>query len=317
MRNSGNFSVTVLPTIPEKFAHLPLPPPSRGYDLVRFLPFILVHVACLGVFWTGARPIDWAVFGLFYFFRIFGVMAGYHRYFSHRTFKTSRAFQLVLAVLAMTTGQKGVLWWAAHHRNHHKFSDLPWDVHSPVQHSFMHSHVGWICERGSSVTDYDKVKDFAKYPELRWLNENWMWVPIALGTLTYLALGWSGLVVGFFFSTVAVWHATFLVNSLSHVIGKRRFATDDYSRNHWLIAIVTIGEGWHNNHHHYQASVRQGFYWWEIDLCYYVLRLLAWCGIVWDLRLPPAAVLAEGRARDAAARSGAAMPVPVPVVEVP
>ncbi len=271
--------------------------------MVRFLPFMLVHVACFGALWTGARPIDWVVCGLFYFFRIFGVMAGYHRYFSHRTFKTSRVFQFVLALLAETTGQKGVLWWAAHHRNHHKFSDLPWDVHSPVQHSFMHSHVGWIAERGTEVTDYDRVKDLAKYPELVWLNEHWMWPPILLGTITYLTLGWSGLFVAFCLSTVGVWHATFLVNSLSHVVGKRRFDTVDASRNHWLIAIFTIGEGWHNNHHHYMGSVRQGFYWWEIDICYYVLKLLSWFGIVWDLRVPSEEMLAEGRARDAAARA--------------
>ena len=282
--------------------------------MVRFLPFMLVHVACFGALWTGARPIDWVVCGLFYFFRIFGVMAGYHRYFSHRTFKTSRVFQFVLALLAETTGQKGVLWWAAHHRNHHKFSDLPWDVHSPVQHSFMHSHVGWIAERGTEVTDYERVKDLSKYPELVWLNEHWMWPPIILGTITYLTLGWSGLFVAFCLSTVLVWHATFLVNSLSHVVGKRRFDTVDASRNHWLIAIFTIGEGWHNNHHHYMGSVRQGFYWWEIDICYYVLKMLSWCGVVWDLRVPTAEMLVEGRARDAAARAErAAGRVRVPV----
>ncbi len=303
--------MNVRPTIPEKFSHVPLPPPSAGYDLVRFLPFMLVHVACFGALWTGARPIDWVVCGLFYFFRIFGVMAGYHRYFSHRTFKTGRVFQFILALLAESTGQKGVLWWAAHHRNHHKFSDLPWDVHSPVQHSFMHSHVGWIAERGTEVTDYDRVKDLTKYPELVWLNKNWMWPPVILGTLTYLTLGWSGLFVSFCLSTVLVWHATFLVNSLSHVIGKRRFDTADASRNHWLIAIFTIGEGWHNNHHHYMGSVRQGFYWWEIDICYYVLKLLSWCGVVWDLRVPSAEMLAEGRARDAAARAAGRVRVPV------
>jgi len=297
--------VNVRPPIPEKFSRLPLPPPHRGYDLIGFLPFILVHVACFGALWTGARPIDWVICGVMYLVRIFGVMAGYHRYFSHRTFKTSRAFQLVLAVLAETTGQKGVLWWASHHRNHHKFSDLPWDWHSPVQRGFWHSHVGWIAERGTEVTDFDRVKDFAKYPELRALNKHWMWPPVLLGFATYFAFGWSALFVGFFLSTVLVWHATFLVNSLSHVVGKRRFATEDTSRNHWLIAFFTLGEGWHNNHHHYMGSVRQGFYWWELDVTYYVLRALAWCGVVWDLRVPPPEMLAEGRARDAAARAAA------------
>ena len=304
------------PPIPERFSRLPLPEPHRGYDLVPFAPFILVHLACLGALWTGARPIDWAICGVMYLVRIFGVMAGYHRYFSHRTFKTGRAFQLVLALLAQSTGQKGVLWWAARHRHHHKFSDLPWDVHSPVHHGFWFAHIGWIAARGTETTDYDRVKDLARYPELRWLNVHWMWPTVTLGFATYFAFGWSALFVGFFLSTVLVWHATFLVNSLSHVVGKRRFATNDTSRNHWLIALVTLGEGWHNNHHHDMGSVRQGFYWWEIDVTYYVLKVLAWCGVVWDLRVPSAEVLAEGRARDAAAREAARTGVPA-VPEVP
>jgi stearoyl-CoA desaturase (delta-9 desaturase) len=292
------------PTIPEKFSRLPLPPPGTGYDFIGFLPFVLVHVACLGALWTGARPIDWVICGAMYLVRTFAVMAGYHRYFSHRTFKTSRAFQFVLALAAETTGQKGVLWWASHHRNHHKFSDLPWDWHSPIQRGFWHSHLGWIAERGTEHTDLERVKDLAKYPELRWLDRHWMWPIVGLGFATYFVAGWSALFVGFFLSTVLTWHATFLVNSLSHVVGKRRFATEDSSRNHWLIALFTLGEGWHNNHHHCMGSVRQGFYWWEIDVTYYVLRMFAWCGLVWDLRLPTPEILAEGRARDAEARAG-------------
>jgi stearoyl-CoA desaturase (delta-9 desaturase) len=288
--------------IPERFAHLPLPEADRGVDWMGFAPFIAVHLACFGALWTGARPIDWAVCGALYFIRTFGVMAGYHRYFSHRTFKTSRVFQFILALLAETSGQKGVLWWAARHRHHHKFSDLPWDVHSPSQRGFYHSHVGWIAEMNTEGTDHDVIRDLTRYPELVWLDRHWMWPPVISGFLVYFAFGWSGLFVGFFLSTVLTWHATFLVNSLSHVIGKRRFDTGDTSRNHWLIAIFTLGEGWHNNHHHYMSSTRQGFYWWEIDLTYYVLRLLAVFGIVWDLRPVPAAVIAEGKALDAAAR---------------
>ena len=237
--------------------------------------------------------------------RTFAVMAGYHRYFSHRSFKTGRVFQFILALLAETTGQKGVLWWAAHHRNHHKFSDLPWDWHSPVQKGFWHSHLGWIAERGTEVTDYDRVKDFAKFPEIQWLNRNWYFPPILLGFAVTMTFGWPALFTGFFLSTVLVWHATFIVNSLSHVVGTRRFATSDTSRNHWLIAIVTLGEGWHNNHHHCMGSARQGFYWWEIDVTYYILRVLERCGVVWDLRTPSPTILAEGRARDAAARGTA------------
>ena len=297
--------VNLCPPIPEKFSRLPPPPPRAPYELVRFLPFMLVHVACLGALWIGARPIDWVICGVLYFVRTFAVMAGYHRYFSHRSFKTGRGFQFVLAFMAETTGQKGVLWWAAHHRNHHKFSDLPWDWHSPVQKGFWHSHVGWIAERGTEVTDYDRVKDFAKFPEIQWLNRNWYVPPVLLGFAVTVSFGWPALFTGFFLSTVLVWHVTFIVNSLSHVIGKRRFETADTSRNNWLIAVVALGEGWHNNHHHCMGSARQGFYWWEIDVTYYLLRALAWVGLVWDLREPSSEILADGRARDAAARTAA------------
>ncbi|WP_293274139.1 acyl-CoA desaturase [Nannocystis sp.] len=292
--------------IPERFAHLPLPAADRGVYWPGFMPFLGVHLACFAALWTGARPVDWIVCGVLYFLRTFGVMAGYHRYFSHRAFKTSRVFQFVLAFLAETSGQKGVLWWAARHRHHHKFSDLPWDVHSPLQRGFWHSHVGWIAELNTEGTDREVIQDLTRYPELVWLDRHWMFPPLLAGTAVWYAFGWSGLVVGFFLSTVLTWHATFLVNSLAHVVGKRRFATGDTSRNHWLIAVVTLGEGWHNNHHHYMSSARQGFYWWEIDVTYYVLRLLALFGVVWDLRPVPPAVIAEGRARDAACttRSG-------------
>ena len=288
--------------IPEKFRDLPLPPPSRGYDWVPFTPFILLHVLVFGALWTGTHWVDWVACAVLYFVRMFAVTGAYHRYFSHRTYKTSRWFQFVLAFLAQTSSQKGALWWAAHHRDHHKYSDLPWDVHSPIQKGFWYSHVLWLVDRGTETTDYKRIKDLAKYPELVWLNKYWLVPPVALGVATWALLGWSGLFIGFFLSTVLLWHGTFLVNSLAHVFGKRRFATEDTSRNNWWIALVTLGEGWHNNHHHYMGSARQGFYWWEIDMTYYVLRLLAVFGIVWDLRPVPPAILAEGRAIDAAAR---------------
>jgi stearoyl-CoA desaturase (delta-9 desaturase) len=290
------------PAVPEKYRDLPLPEP-RPYEGWLFLPIVALHLVCLGALWTGTRPIDWVVCAVLYFVRIFGVMAGYHRYFAHRTFKTGRVFQCVLAVLAETSVQKGVLWWAAHHRNHHKFTDLPWDTHSPIQTGFWHAHMMWLAEAGSEVTRHDRIRDLSRFPELRWLNKWWAVPPILLAVAVGLSLGWSGLFVGFFLSTVLVLHATFLVNSLAHMAGKRRFATADTSRNSWLLALFTLGEGWHNNHHHHMNSARQGFYWWEIDVTYYVLRMLEWCGVVRELRPVPATVLADGRARDAAARA--------------
>ena len=301
--------------IPEKFRDLPLPPPSRGYDWLPFTPFLLLHVAVFGALWTGTSWVDWVACAVLYFVRMFAVTGVYHRYFSHRTYKTSRWFQFVLAFLAQTSSQKGALWWAAHHRDHHKYSDLPWDVHSPIQKGFWYSHVLWLVDRGTEVTDYKRIKDFAKYPELVWLNKYWLVPPVALGVATWWLLGWSGLLIGFFLSTVLLWHGTFLVNSLAHVLGGRRFPTADTSRNNWWIALLTLGEGWHNNHHHYMGSARQGFYWWEIDVTYYILKALSWCGLIWDLRPVPAAVLAEGRALDAAARRGETV-APLPGVAV-
>lgn len=260
-------------------------------SLLRSLPFVAAHLICLAVFWVEFRWSYLAVCLALFYVRMFFVTAGYHRYFSHRSFKTSRAFQFVLAFLAMTSSQKGVLWWAANHRHHHRYSDTEEDLHSPSLRGFWWSHVGWIlCDRYNR-TATDLIPDFHRFAELRWLNRYHLVPPVALAVTLFLAGGWSLLVWGFFLSTVLLWHSSFFINSLSHVFGRRRYPTSDTSRNSLLLALLTLGEGWHNNHHHYMASVRQGFFWWEVDVTYYVLRVLSWLGIVWDLRLPPRAVL--------------------------
>jgi stearoyl-CoA desaturase (Delta-9 desaturase) len=255
------------------------------------VPFVLVHLACVGAIWTGITWQAVAICVALYWLRIFAIGAGYHRYFSHRAYATSRAFQFVLAVLAQTTAQKSVLWWAAKHRHHHLHSDTTHDVHSPVHTSFLCSHLGWIFARRHDTTDLTKVADLARFPELMWLHRCELLPAIVLGALCFLAAGWPGLVVGFFWSTVLVYHATFCINSLAHVRGRKRYVTGDNSRNNWLLAVFTMGEGWHNNHHAYQSSVRQGFRWWEIDATYYVLRALSWLGLVWELKTPPERVL--------------------------
>jgi stearoyl-CoA desaturase (Delta-9 desaturase) len=255
------------------------------------IPFVLVHLACLAAIWTG---VTWQAVALgvgLYWLRMFAIGAGYHRYFSHRSYSTSRAFQFVLAFLAQSTAQKSVLWWASKHRHHHLFSDTEHDVHSPRHKGFLYSHMGWIFARAHDKADLVKIGDFARYPELMWLHRLELAPAIILGAASYLIAGWPGLVVGFFWSTVAVYHATFCINSLAHVHGKKRYVTGDDSRNNWLLALFTMGEGWHNNHHACQYSVRQGFRWWEIDLTFYILTLLSWTGLVWDLKSPPQAVL--------------------------
>jgi len=261
-------------------------------SLVRSLPFAAVHVACLAAFFVGFRWSYLAVCLALYYIRMFFVTAGYHRYFSHRSFKTSRPFQFVMAFMATTSVQKGVLWWAANHRHHHRYSDMEEDLHSPSLFGFWWSHVGWILSDKYNVTQVDLIRDFHKYPELRWLNRYHLVPPVILAVSLFLLGGWGMLVWGFAISTVILWHSSFTVNSLSHLFGSRRYPTTDTSRNNVFLALLTMGEGWHNNHHHYMASARQGFFWWEVDFTYYLLKALSWFRIVWDLRQPTEVALA-------------------------
>ena len=281
---------------------------GRSIDWPRVVPFLLLHVACLAVIWVGWSPfaVAWAV--ALYLVRMFAITAFYHRYFSHRAFKTGRVAQFVFAVLGNSSVQRGPLWWAAHHREHHLNADTPADTHSPTLHGFWWSHMGWFLTRQNFRTRVERVRDLARFPELRWIDRFDVLVPLAgLGLVWLLGaalerwapgLDTSGaqLVVWSLISTVVLLHATFTINSLAHVFGSRRYATSDTSRNNFLLALITLGEGWHNNHHHYQSSARQGFRWWELDLSWYGLLLLERLGIVWDLRGVPPRVLEEGQA---------------------
>jgi len=255
------------------------------------IPFVLVHLACLAALWTGVTwPAVFLCVGL-YWLRIFAIGAGYHRYFSHRAYSTGRVFQFVLAFLAQTSAQNSVLWWAAVHRGHHLHSDTALDPHSPRRQGFFYAHVGWIFDRKHISTDRVRVADLTRFPELVWLDRFELVPAVVAALLCYLLAGWSGVAVGFLWSTVLVYHSTFAINSLAHVHGKKRFVTGDDSRNNWFLALVTMGEGWHNNHHAWQSSVRQGFRWWELDPTYAILRGLSRIGVVWDLKLPPQALL--------------------------
>jgi stearoyl-CoA desaturase (delta-9 desaturase) len=269
-------------------------PGDREHDDIMYpsaIPFVLVHLACFAAIWTGVTWTAVAIGVGLYWLRIFAIGAGYHRYFSHRAYATSRVFQFALAVVAQSTAQKSVLWWAAKHRHHHLHSDTPTDVHSPRHKGFLYSHVGWVFSRHHDATDLVKIEDFARYPELMWLHRLELAPAVVLALICFALGGWSGLVVGFFWSTVAVYHATFCINSLAHVHGRRRYVTGDDSRNNWLLAFFTMGEGWHNNHHAYQSSVRQGFRWWEYDATFYILKALSWARVVWNLKVPPREVL--------------------------
>ena len=264
--------------------------PSRDEELRwrENLPFWMVHVvAVAGAIWVGfsMSALAWLVGS--YAVRMFLVTGAYHRYFSHRAYKTSRWFQFVLALAGASAVQKGPLWWAAHHRWHHKHSDDELDVHSPVRRGFWWSHMLWILAHKYRETEVDRVKDLAAFPELRWIDRHDLLLAAAYGFFFYFTGGMTGLVWGYFVSTVVLWHCTFFINSLCHVWGNRRYQTTDTSRNNFFLALLTLGEGWHNNHHHYQRSARQGFYWWEIDLSYYVLRVLQALHLVWDVQGVP------------------------------
>jgi stearoyl-CoA desaturase (delta-9 desaturase) len=266
------------------------------FDWIDFIPFALLHVALIGIWWTGFSATSIALCIGLYVARVFGITGGYHRYFSHRGYKTSRVFQGIMAFLGATALQKGPLWWAAKHRAHHRDSDMPEDAHSPRQYGVFDAHVGWVYRKARANSDMDLIKDFSKYPELRWIERHQYLPGFVLGLLCFAVGGWAGLFSGFVLSTVLVYHATFTVNSLNHMVGRQRYLTGDDSRNNWLLALVTMGEGWHNNHHYYPSTARNGFFWWEIDTTYYLLKGLAKLGLVWDLRQPPETILANEKA---------------------
>jgi len=284
---------------------------ARQMDRVRTIPFVALHLSVLTVVLVGWSPIAVTVAILLYAVRMFGITGIYHRYFSHRAFRTSRVMQFVFALIGASAVQRGPLWWAANHRVHHMYSDQPEDVHSPIQQGFWWSHMGWFLSYQQLAIKLNRIQDFAKYPELRFLDRFEVVVPLVLAINlfgfgqwvghAYPTLGtdgWQMLVWGFVISTVALYHGTFTITSLSHRFGRRRFETSDDSRNSMILALITFGEGWHNNHHYYPSSARQGFKWWEIDITYYLLKGLECCGIIWDVRPVPARVLNYQKSRD-------------------
>lgn len=282
------------------------------------VPFVLVHLAVFGIFWTGVSPLSlWVAFGL-YVVRMWAITAGFHRYFSHRSYKTSRVMQFLLAFLGQMSAQRGVIWWAAIHRHHHLHSDTELDAHSPRHMGFFDSHVGWIFRPSKSKADYSGVPDLTRYPELVWLDRWHLVPPTMLAVTCFVFGGWQMLVVGFFLSTVVLYHCVFFINSLAHVVGSQRYLTGDDSRNNWWLAILTLGEGWHNNHHHYQSATAQGWRWYEVDLSYYVLKVMSWVGLTWDLRSPPESIVRNERplGRKVSEKVAAQLAATVPVAQL-
>ena len=254
--------------------------PALKLRILDMAPFVIVHLCLFGVIWTGVSATDFAALGIIYLVQMTAVTVGYHRYFSHKTFKTGRLFQFILAFLAQTTAQKGVLWWAAHHRDHHKHSDTEHDVHSPVTQGFVYAHLAWIFDVRHDATKFSKIRDFARFPELRFLNRFHLVPAFIVGWIILQTLGASGLIVGFLGSIVLCWHVTFMINSLAHVWGTRPYDTADQSRNNAFLALLSCGEGWHNNHHHEMLDARLGTHWWQIDIGWYTIWCLSKLGIV-------------------------------------
>ena len=304
------FVLTICRWLDSDYRREDLPDPSLLPEKVnwqRTLPFIFLHLGCFAVIWVGVSWPSVVAAVFLYVVRMFAITGFYHRYFSHKTFKTSRTVQFLFALLGNSSMQRGPLWWAATHRHHHKHSDHEEDIHSPVVSGFLWSHIGWLTSMKNFPTAYKAIPDLAKFPELVFLNRYDQTVPFAYGFIM-LGIGWvlesfspaTGVTTAqffiwtFFISTTVLLHGTLFINSLAHVWGRRRYQTDDDSRNSWLLTLITLGEGWHNNHHRYPHSVRQGFRWWELDLTYYGLKALSVFGIIWDLRPVPKAVLEEG-----------------------
>lgn len=275
---------------------------DQSTDWFKAIPFLMMHVGSIVGLFIMPITLQGVLLTIgTYYFLMTGLTISYHRYFSHRTFKTSRAFQFIMALWGTLTVQKGVLWWAGNHRHHHRYSDQPEDVHSPEQRGFFWSHVGWVMVREYEKTMFQYVRDLEKFPELRWLNKHYLLPVVAYAALTFLIGGWFGFYWGFVLAITVLWHGTFTINSLTHIWGKRRFKTTDTSRNNFLTAMITMGEGWHNNHHYYMNSARQGFYWWQIDMSYYVIKAFEKVGLVWDIKEPPKEVLDLGRRKESVA----------------
>ena len=305
----------VLTPIAEQAKESDINPQNQGsehgedqIDWLHTVPYFAMHLSVISVFWVGVSGVAVAVAVVALFARVFALTAFYHRFFSHKSFKTTRWFQFLAAFWGSSAAQRGPIWWAAHHRRHHQVSDMPPDAHSPVQHGFWWSHMFWFLTKENFKTNTKLVSDLLKFPELRFIDRHDYLAPATLavamfGLGVFLNWMWPGLgtnglqmlVWGFLVSTIGLYHVTYCVNSVAHKVGTRPYKTTDDSRNNWLVALLTFGEGWHNNHHRYPASVRQGFFWWQIDFSYYILWMFSKVGLVWELKPVPKHIIDEGR----------------------
>lgn len=267
----------------------------------------IFHLGCFGVIWTGVSPAALTVALALYVVRGFGVTAGYHRLLAHRSFSTGRPVQFLLALAGSLATQGGPLWWVAHHRSHHRYTETEKDIHSPRTQGFWRSHIGWMLSAESFRENGANARDLYRVPELKFLQQHYAWIVLGQGVAIYglgeglaaLGVQTSGaqmLVWAYFIATVALWHATFMVNSVCHLWGSRPFDAEDTSTNNWLVALLALGEGWHNNHHKFAYSARHGLEWWQFDLTWLLLRGMEKLGLVSELRLPRPRMLERAKA---------------------
>ena len=271
-------------------------------NVIQITVFWAIQAGALLVF---AVPFRWAYIALWaasHFIRAIGLTLAFHRYFAHRSFQMNRIARFVWAFIGTAAMQKGPLWWAGHHINHHRYADRDGDPHSPAISGFYYAHIGWFLhdskydrlESGNPV-----VRDFSKEPEIAWLERFYWAPPLSLAVALFLVGGVPLVLWGFALPTMTLAHATFAINTVNHLWGARRFDTRDDSRNNPVTAFFAAGEGWHNNHHRYQRAARNGFYWWEFDVTWYVIRTMAAVGLAWNVQPVPARIYAEARASKA------------------
>jgi stearoyl-CoA desaturase (Delta-9 desaturase) len=251
--------------------------------LFKLLGILSLHGIVLLALLNEPEQIDWLVFAAVYPFAAIGVGVSMHRYFAHRAFKTSRWFQFVLAIMAALAFGNAV-HFAGKHRLHHKYSDQPGDVHSPKQ-GLWYSWIGSMLNCGYSAETIEKgARDFLRYPELEWLYRNSLLPALLLNSVLFLVGGFSMMAIGGCLSSVLLLHQSSAVNYFCHLRGYKSYETKDNSRNNFIVAVLTFGEGWHNNHHRYPGSAKAGMRWWEVDMFYWVILLLEAMGLIWDVK---------------------------------
>lgn len=267
-------------------------------SIVQIVIFWSIQASALAVFFV---PFTWGLVALWavsHFLRAIGLTLAYHRYFAHRSFQMNRVARFFWAFVGTCAMQKGPIWWAGHHVNHHKFADREGDPHSPMVSGVYYAHIGWFL----NDTKHDQleannpvVRDFSKAWEIAMLEKFHFIPPAILAVAMYAIGGAPWLVWGFCLPTMTLAHATFCINTVNHLFGSRRFDTIDESRNNVFTAFFAVGEGWHNNHHRYQRAARNGFYWWEFDPTWYVIRAMAAVGLAWDVQPVPERIYEEAR----------------------